>query len=118
MGVPCSNQNFGAREQGGSHPPASCSGYGAVIQGWMCQHSCRRSPPPRVPKLSPASGDPAPPPPTGICLGRQTRRAPALGKEDCSLVLSERINIKSTDVRGTAECLASSMGFEGSKEGS
>lgn len=77
MGVPCTSQNFGAREQGGSHPPASCPGYGAVIQGWMCQHSCGRPPPPRVPKLSPASGDPAPPPPAVICLGRQTRRAPA-----------------------------------------
>lgn len=31
-GVPCSSQNSGAREQAGSHPPASCPGYGAVIR--------------------------------------------------------------------------------------
>lgn len=53
----------------------------------------QRPPPPREPKLSPASGDPAPPPPPSVCLGRLTGRTlptpplPALGKEDSSLVL-------------------------------
>lgn len=79
-GVPSPpSRGFGAREQGGPLPQSQAQA-ALSLRTWTGQHSCGPgSPlPPACLNLDPASGDPAPPPPTGIGLGEAAREGPAL----------------------------------------